>query len=686
MTDVNAAFAAAVARHQAGDVAAAEQMYRAILAEVPAHAPTLCNLGVLLVRANQPDDAARCYNLALAAAPGYPDAHYNLGNLFRRSNQLAQAASHYQSCLAGNPNHAGAAYNLGLVLSNAGHLPEAIECFRSVIRLEPGNADAFGRLGDALIRSGHLAEGVTAFRKAVELKPSDPRAIYNLGLGLSNQGKTTEAHELLQKALKLKPDYAEAHNALGLNLETLGRKDDALFHYQQAVQYRPDLADGWSNLGTNLGEQGRADEAIVCLRESLVHRPNSPPIHSNLLLMLNYSSQYTPEQVRDEHKIWAERFAGPTRDPAPVPEPHDPDRILKIGYLSADFRTHTVAPFIEALLRHHDRDNYEIYAYASVQRPDETTSRLRALADHWRPIAGLPDERVFDQIRSDGIDVMVDLSGHTAGNRILTLAPRPAPVQATLFGYPNTTGIEGVDYRISDPVSDPPGMTESLYVERLLRLPECAWVYVPPLTAPEITPLPAQGRRTFTFGCLNNPAKISDQCLETWAKILQTIPGTRIVLLAGQSQAGAKRLGDRFTQFGIFRDRVELTFRLPKQQYFETFQLFDLALDPFPYNGGVSTGDALWMGVPVLTMAGQSYVSRQGAMVMQSIGLPQFVPDSPAQLIDIAREWVGRRAELAEIRKGLRERMMASPITDAVRYVRNLETALRNAWRERLAS
>lgn len=683
MSDLNADFAAAVQTHQAGDHATAEAMYRAILTKFPAHAPTLCNLGVLLAKANKLQEAADCYNLALAATPGYPDAHFNLGNIYRRSNQLREAAYHYRGCLTANPSHAAAAYNLGLVFSAVSDLPGTIECFRLVTELEPANADAFGRLGDALVRAGQLADGIVAFRKCVELKPNDPRGLHNLGLGLSSSGQTAEAHDVLQKALRLKPDYAEAHNALGLNLEAQGRKDDAMFHYQESVRLKPDLADGWSNLGTNVGEQGRAEEAINCLRESLVVRPNAAPIHSNLLLMLNYSSRLTPDQVLAEHLDWAERFGGPTPSAPSVPEPHDPNRRLRVGYLSADFRSHTVAGFIETLLTNHDRDRVEVFAYANVLRPDDTTERLKALADQWRAIGGQPDEQVVEQIRTDKLDVLIDLGGHTAGNRLLVLAARPAPLQATLFGYPNTTGLKAVDYRITDPISDPPGRTEGYYAEGLLRLPETAWVYSPPATAPQVTPLPAAAKRQFTFGCLNNPAKISDVCLATWAKLIQTIPGTKLVLLAGQAQGGAKRLMKLFTEAGILRDRIELVMRLPKDKYFEAYSQFDVALDPFPYNGGVTTCDALWMGVPVLTVAGPSYVSRQGAMQMMAVGLAEFVADSPEGLVQLAKDWTTRRPELAQIRAGLRERLTHSPLADGRRYVRALENALRTAWRKR---
>ena len=684
MADADQRFAAAVAEHQAGNSADAERLYRELVAAHPDYAAGWCNLGVLMVHAGKPDDAAACYVQALTAVPGHPDAHFNLGNLYRRAGRLPEAAAEYHNCLAGNPNHSAAWFNVGLCRSAMNDLPAAGEAFREVTRLEPNSPDARLRLGDALMRTGNLPDAVAEFRTAVSLHPDDPRGLYNLGLGLANAGQTDEAHETLTRTLQLKPDYAEAHNALGLTLESLGRKDDAQHHYQQAVQYRPDFADGWCNLGTNLGEQGRTAEAIGCLRHSLAIRPAAAPVHSNLLLLLNYTSDLTAEQVYAEHRTWAERHAGPTPNPPPVPSPHDPNRRLRVGYVSADFRQHTVSGFIERLLRHHDRAEVEVFAYANVVRPDGRTESLRGLADHWRPIAGLTDDRAAGLIRDDKIDILVDLGGHTASNRLLVLARRPAPVQATLFGYPNTTGLTAVDYRITDDLSDPDGGPGSPTTETPLRLPGPAWVYRPPDAAPPPGPLPGMSQKTFTLGCLNNAAKLSDACLEAWIEILRAAPGTRLVLVAGHAKAGTKRLADIITKAGILRDRIELLPRVPTAEYFAAHHQFDLYLDPFPYNGGVTTCDALWMGVPVLTVAGSDYRSRQGLGLMTRVGLPQFVADIPGELGSMVKEWSGRRPELADIRRGLRDRIAESEVCDAAGYVKSLETAYRRVWRDRL--
>ncbi len=681
--NLDSAFADAVRHHQSGQLDAAEQSYRAILDQAPAHTPSLCNLGVILTKRGDIDDAIRCYSLALAFRPGFADALFNLGNLHRKRGEETEAVANYRACVQADPNHGSAHYNLGTALAALGRFGDAEASFREVLRIEPKSKECTLRLGDLLLRTGRMDEGIRLFREYAADHPDDPRGAYNLGLAVAGAGNGAEAVELQHRALKLKPDYPEAHNAMALALELLGRKDDALFHYEKAVQAKPDFPDAWSNFAVNLSEQGRCDEAIACLRHSLQFRPDAPAIHSNLLLLLNYSSNVPVDQIRAEHADWGRRFTTPVQ-PRPVPHaPHDPERRLRIGYLSADFREHTLSDFIGTLFRNHDRERFEVFAYSNVLREDGITATLRGLCDHWRSIRELSDLQASELMIRDRIDILIDLGGHTAGNRLIVFAHRPATVQATLFGYPNSTGLDAMDLRITDAVSDPPGVTDALYSEQCLRLPEVPWVYVPPTDTPAVAPLPGLSKKAFTFGCLNNAAKISDRCLGAWAKLIQSLPGTRLVLLAGQSQSAQKRLSERFMKAGILRDRIQLVTRMARSQYFALYGEIDIALDPFPYNGGVTTCDALGMGVPVLTVAGESYVSRQGVMQMLALGLPEFVAESPEALIPLAKMWMNKRPELSELRRTMRERLLASPLADAPRYVRNLEASLRAEWARR---
>ncbi len=672
-------FAAAVRLHQSGDLAAAEAAYRDLLRAVPTYAPALSNLGAVRAKLGDEDEAVRLYQYALAAQPQFPDALYNLGNVHRRAGRLPDAAESFRACCDADPTHPAAQFNLGVVAALLGDFTQAEWAFRRVTELEPAVGRAHLRLGEVLHRLGRAEEGVAFLRQYAEAFPDDPTGAFQLALALAASGQAADSVELLQRVLKRSPDDPHAHNALGLAQASLGRQDDAAHHFERAVSLDPDLAEGWSNLAVCFAEQGRTDEAVDALRKALAVRPDAPLIHSNLLLNLNYSSRLTPEQVRDDHFAWGDRFAPPVPKPAPHP-PLDPARKLRVGYLSGDFRTHSQAGLLRALLEHHDRERFEVFAYANVGRPDSTTDTLKALADHWRGVSGLTPAAVAERVNADRIDVLADVGGHTGGTNLLAFALRPAAVQLSLGGYPNTAGTGTIDYRITDPLSDPPGATEHLYREGLLRLPEVPWVYHPPEDAPPVNPLPGLSKRQFTFGCLNNSSKVSEAAVGAWVKLLQSTPGSRLVLLGGQSAAGQRRLMERFMKAGVLRERVQLVPRKPRERYFAQYAEFDVCLDPFPFTGGITTCDALWMGVPVLTVAGKTAAARQGVMLLLTLGLEEFVVSSADDLPAVAKSWMTRRAELAQVRAGLRERLAGSAVCDGPRFVRHLEDGLRAAW------
>lgn len=674
MTPTDELFAQAVSLHQSGDLVAAEGLYRQVIETDPKHAGALSNLGVVAGKKGDHDEAVRLYTAAVAANPNQLDAHFNLGNLHRRQGRPQDAVTAFQNVLRIDPQHPRAYLNLGLVAGEVGDMQASIDCFRRAVALDPSYPDAYNLLGDSLFRVGRAADAVVVFREFVTRCPDDARGHHNLGLALAGQNDTDAAVAALEQALALRPDYPDAHNSLGVTLESANLADDAQRHYREAVRLRPDFADAWSNLGTSLVEQGRVTEAVECLKQAEDIRPD-PRTGNNLLLALCYTSDLTPPQLRDEHTAWAVRYGAAA--PVDAPPRRDNPRRLRVGYVSGDFRTHTAAGLIEHLLTHHDRNAVHVSCYANVPRPDDTTEKLRSLADAWKPVHAMTDAQMAAVVRADELDVLVDLSGHTAGNRLLCLARKPAAVQGTLFGYPCTTGVPAIDFRVSDSFADPPGETESFYTEKVVRLPNVAWVYKPPADAPAVNTLPSQTRRSFTFGCLNNPAKLSDACLETWARVLKAVPKSRLVLMAGRSADAARLLNERFTAFGVASDRLELVYRFPPAEYLEAYQPVDLCLDPFPFNGGVTTCDALWMGVPVLTMAGTDYRSRQGVSILSNLGLPEFVADTPDKVVELATIWSEQRAGLADLRGSLREMMEQSPLTAAAEYVRELEAAYR---------
>lgn len=685
MTSVDEAFTQALQCHQAGDYDEAERLYREILSIAPAHSAVLCNLGVLLARKGEADEAIRLYQAALAANPQQFDAHYNLGNLYRRQGRLHEAVASYQQALALQPQHPRVMLNLGLALSDLGDPAAAADLYRRALHRDPDFADAYNLLGDVLFRMNLVEEAIGVFRQYVSRMPEDPRGHHNLGLALAAFGESDAALAELQQALRLRPDYAEAHNSLGVALDTAGRVDEATTHYRQAIDFNPQLADAWSNLGISLTEQGLIAEAIDAFDHAWDVRPEAR-ILSNRLVTLTYSSDYDGPALREAHQEWGILYGHPTPIDRPRPSAVDPARRLRIAYLSSDLRDHPVGRFVETLLVHHDRNRVHVTCYSSSRRGDERTDRLRQLSDAWRETLTLSDEELARQIVTDAIDVLIDLSGHLAGHRLGVFALRPALLQVNLFGYAATTGLEAIDGRITDAQVDPPGLTETHYTESLARLPDCAWVYPLPTRAPPVEPLPCLAPQPFTFGCLNNTAKLSEECLRLWVQVLEAVPSSRLVVMTGRSAEAARRIVGVFTQAGIDRARVKAVARLPEKDYFEAYHLMDLAFDPFPRNGGVTTCDALWMGVPVLTLAGREGRSRIGVSLLTHAGLPEFIAETPQHFIELAASWANQREALADLRLSLRDILRQSPLMDAARYTRHLEAELRRLWQAKTAS
>lgn len=676
---VEASFATAVQFHQGGHVAQAEQVYRQILLRDASHADSACNLGVLLAQQGRLDEAIGYYHTALSHKPEYPEAYFNLGNALRKQGRFAEAAASYHAAVRLRPDHAGMFYNLGLALVDLGRLDDALACFQQALRLEPGFADVHNRMGDTLQRKGRPGEAAACFRQFLQLKPNEASGYNNLAMTCMAQGKAEEAVQALEQALRLKPDYALAHNNLAIALGMQSKEAEAIPHYQEAIRLKPDFAEALNNLANTYTQQGKLDEAIDSFQKSLALQPNQAHVHSNLLLTMTYHPRYDPAALLAEHRRWARQHAEPLAALArPVGVDRPADHRLRIGYVSADFRDHTVASVLEPILASHDHGQFQVFCYANVVRPDAVTERMRGYADQWRSIVGVPDDEVAAQIQRDAIDILVDLSGHTAGNRLLVFARKPAPVQVHHLGYLNTTGLPAIDYRFSDPHADPPGKTEQFYTEKLVRLPEIAWCYRTP-AAPEVGELPARKAGHVTFGCLNNPAKVTPEVIALWSRLLTAVPGSRLLLTGGAVPAD-RGVQETFARHGIGADRITLMPRRSKDEYFALYNTIDIGLDPFPYNGGVTTCDALWMGVPVVTLAGTTYASRQGVTLLTNLELKELIAQTPEEYVTIATRLAGDLGKLATLRAGLRERMKRSPVTDAVRFTRHLETAYRDLW------
>jgi predicted O-linked N-acetylglucosamine transferase (SPINDLY family) len=402
-----------------------------------------------------------------------------------------------------------------------------------------------------------------------------------------------------------------------------------------------------------------------------------------LLLTLNYHPAQTADNLYQEARRWAQLYAEPLRwfIPHHVND-RNPDRRLRIGYVSADFHDHASAFFLVPLLTAHDHQNFEIFCYAHVTRPDQRTTQMQALADQWRSTVGLSDEAVAALIQQDQIDILVDLKLHTGNNRLLVFARKPAPVQATWLGYPGSTGLGTIDYRLSDPYLDPPGVDESVYSERTIRLPDCFWCYDPLDTnPPAVGPLPALTNGFITFGCLNNFCKVHDAVLRLWAKVLHAVSSSRLLLLTPVGSARSHVL-KVLEQEGITPQRIEFVAVQPRRQYLESYQRIDLTLDSFPCNGHTTSLDSMWMGVPFVTLIGPTAMGRAGASILFNVGLPELVARSADEYVRIASELAHDLPRLGGVRSALRQRMEQSPLMDGPRFARNIEAAYRQMWRQ----
>lgn len=694
--------------------------YRQLLSDQPAHADAWFALAVMLEARGDWRAAIDAYDSLLALDPANLDAVNNLGNCHRHCGELEAAEAAYRRALAEQPHHASALTNLATLMLARGRLDEAIALADDAVKAEPDAPDHFVNLAAALAARGRFAEAEAALTRALALDARFPNAAYNLGTVLHALGRYGEAAGQYEAALALAPDHADAWNNLGVTREALGDFTAAAAAYARALQARPGfvaahnnagslarrlgrmdeadahyraaLASGettvdtptrsttYNNLGNLLKDTGALDEAINAYREALAHDPDNLVAHCNLAYALTFHVD-DGYAILDECRRLAERHenrfaaAGGAYENA-----RDPDKRLRIGYVSADFRDHCQSLFTMPLLANHDRRHYEIFCYSNVQRPDALTARLSQHVDVWRDVRHIDDEALARVIRDDGIDVLVDLTMHMADGRPLLFARRPAPVQVAWLAYPGTTGSRSIGYRLTDPWLDPPlDHLDDRYSERSIRLPESFWCYDPLTDAPPADTLPALAEGRVTFGCLNNPCKLNEHTLRIWAPVLAAMDDARLVLMAAPGRA-RERLAARARACGIDPARLEFVAFRPRAAYLDTYRRIDIALDTFPYNGHTTSLDALWMGVPVVSRAGTTAVSRGGFSQLANLGLAELVAFTDEEFARKAIELTRDLPRLAALRAGLRARMEASPLMDGARFARNLEQAFRQMW------
>lgn len=643
------------------------------------------NLGITLAALGKLDEAAACYLKSLELQPGFAAAYTNLGNVLQEQGKLDDAVACHQKALELQPDFAVAYTNLGHTLKQLGKLDEATLCYQQAVALRPNDAAGQINLGNRFRDQRKLNEAMACYLNALALKPDSAEALNNLGLVFADQDNSDEAIAFYKTALKIKPDFAEAYNNLGIQLQERGDLDEAMACFEKAIAIKPDYPSAHANQGRAFHRQGRPDEAIDCYHRALELQADDKDTHHSLLLAMQYSAIHTPEELFAAHVRFGEQFETALKPYwAPHPNLRAPDKRLKIGYVSPDFCKHPVAYSMEPVLARHDKSRFEVYCYYNRDYYDPVTERIKAMADHWVPCKHLSDEQLAEQIRADGIDILIDLASHTGDNRLLAFARKPAPVQVTYLGYPCTTGLTAIDYRITDVYAEPPGMTEQFNVEQLWRLPEIFCCYRAHDNSPDVIDHPpAEDNGYVTFGCFNNFSKVTDPVVALWAKVLEKVPAARLMLEIHGIENPSLRteIEQRLSQLGIPLERLILEPRKPSNQYV-LYNRIDIALDPFPCNGGTTSFDTMWMGVPLITLAGRHFTSRLGVTILSNAGLPELIAQSEDEYVDIAAALANDLPRLKTTRAGLRERVQAGPLMDAQRFTSHLEQAYRGMWRK----
>jgi len=601
-----------------------------------------------------------------------------------QAGRIRDAEIIYKQVLKAEPENEHANHFLGIIASQAGKNELAVEFISKAIAKNPAEASYLLNLGNVFRNQNNLPEALAAYQKALALKPDFPEPHYNLGLARQELGRLEEAVASYRQAIKLNADYAKAYNGLGIALRRLGRLDEAAAAFRQVLRISPGLASANNNLGNVFLAQGHLPEALATYQKALAAKQDYSLAHSNILMTLNYFPDISQKDIYRESLQWADQHASRLLADEPVyTNTRDRERKLRIGYVSPDFRDHSVASFFEPVLRAHDREAVEVFCYANVKRPDAVTGRLQSQSDHWLSITGLADAAVAAQIRTDAIDLLVDLSGHTADNRLLVFARKPAPVQVSWLGYPNTTGMKAVDYRLTDAIADPAGTPDTLHSESLIRLQDGFLCYQPEESAPDVRELPCQELGYITFGSFNNLTKLNPEVVRCWAEILHLVKNSRLLLKSKHFSNEAIR--SEFMQFfaaeGIAADRLELHGWMPsKHGHLELYNRLDIGLDPFPYNGTTTTCEALWMGVPVITLGGARHSSRVGASILSHVDLPDLIAESTDGYVQLAVSLANDHQQLAEMRHGLREHLQESVLLNSQVFTSTLESVYRQMW------
>lgn len=682
-------FDLAVQHQRDGRVELAERLCGEVLADDPSHHAAWFMLAGIDLRAGRVELGVERLERAIELHPHSAAYHSNLGLAWHRLGDLERAQPALMRALQLDPELFEANDNLGRLLAERDELDGALLFLQRAADLKPEAFKTQLALAQTLMRKGQLEPALGHFHCALALNPQSAEACLDLAGLLQQLKRPSGACTFARRALAIEPDLAPAHVRLGSALAEQFSFDAGLENLRRGLELDPSSLEAGDCLGYCLRNLGRVQEAIAVYRRALeaaskqiiptsAARPSL--VHSSLVYMAAFDPDNEAEQILAEARAWEATHARPLYA-RQKPHPHDrsAERRLRIGYVSPDFREHCQNFFLVPVFTQHQRADFEIVCYSSAAHPDARTRWFETHADLWREVGELSDAALAEQIRADRIDVLVDLTMHMADGRLLAFAERPAPVQISWLAYPGTTGVDAIDYRLTDPHLDPPG--EPLpYAEKSLYLPDAFWCYDPLTSEPAVNPLPVLESGQFTFGCLNDFCKVQRGVLELWARVLRAVPDARLLLLAPRGSARRAVL-DVFAERGVAEARIEFADRAARGKYLQNYHRIDLALDCLPANGHTTSLDAFWMGVPVITLVGRTVLGRAGVCQARHLGLMDLVAHTSDEFVRIAVEASRDLPRLAQLRLELRARMQASPLMDAPKFTRALEDAYRRAWR-----
>lgn len=703
-----------IAMKELGQFSAAISSYDRAIALAPNYAAAYYSRGNAQKALKQLDAAIASYDNALTHQPNDVLAHTNRGMALEELQKLEAALASYDKAITLAPNVPESHYNRGNALKGLGQFDAAITAYKMAIALRPDYAEAFANMGVAEHEQQHWDAAIAHCDKAIALKPDLAIAHFNRGLAMDAMHQWDAALSSYSTVIGLNPDYAEAYCSRGRTLHECGKLDEALVNYETAISLKANYADAYYNRGISLISQGKIDDAehsyhqalaidptmdqahhnlalslqtrgeislaMQSFRAALDSNPNRADSHTGLLYCLSSDESFDAQEVFEAHLRFGQQFEAPLRAKwRPHTNDRDPSRPLKVGIVSADLCHHAIATFIEPLLIELAQSKQcALHAYYNNTVQDPVTTRLKTYFAHWNAVAAMDDDALAEKIRADGIDISIDLSGHTALNRLLTFARKPAPIQATWLGFPSTTGLKAMDYYLTDRFFLPPNKFDHLFTEKLVYLPATG-PFLPSAEAPEVNALPALTNNYFTFGSFNRRTKINRSVVALWAEILRELPNSRMVIGAMEGNEGDSLVAC-FAEEGVTSDRLRIFAKSDMKTYLGLHHQVDICLDPFPYNGGTTTFHAAWMGVPTLTLRGTSPVSRTGSSILEQLGLLEFHAESRPALVSMSKIWANRKSDLSAVRASLRQRFSTTPLGKPPLIAAKLEQAFRTMW------